>query len=63
MKDLRLHLEKLLVQAAECELIRDLATDPKKRELFARIAQHHRTLAVQVQRAISTTEGNDTKSG
>jgi hypothetical protein len=34
MKDMRAHLEKLKVQVAECELIRDLATDPRKRELF-----------------------------
>jgi len=29
MKDIRAHLEKLEVQIAECEMIRDLATDPK----------------------------------
>lgn len=33
-------LEKLQRDAAECALIRDLATDPKKRELFARLAEH-----------------------
>jgi hypothetical protein len=59
MEDMKAHLEKLLTQAAECEMIRDLATDPKKRELFARLAQHHRTLAVHVQRAISTSEAED----
>jgi hypothetical protein len=39
MKDVRAHLEKLQVQIAECEMIRDLATDPKKRELFTRLAE------------------------
>ena len=34
MKDIQGYLEKLQVQTAECEMIRDLATDPKKRELF-----------------------------
>jgi hypothetical protein len=40
MKDIRAHLEKLQVQIAECETIRDLATDPKERELFPRLAEH-----------------------
>lgn len=45
MKDMQEHLEKLRVQIAECEMIRDLATDPKKRDLFARLAEHHKVLA------------------
>jgi hypothetical protein len=28
------------VQIAECETIRDLATDRKKRKLFTRLAEH-----------------------
>jgi hypothetical protein len=40
MKDMQAQVEKLHVQIAECELIRDLATDPKKRELFTRLAEH-----------------------
>jgi hypothetical protein len=38
MQDMLAQLEKLRRDAAECELIRDLATDPKKRELFDRLA-------------------------
>ena len=38
MKDMTAHLEKLRTQIAECEMIRDLATDPKKRDLFAKLA-------------------------
>ena len=34
MKDMQAQLEKLRTDAAECALIRDLATDPKKRELL-----------------------------
>ena len=30
MKDMQVRLEKLRTDAAECALIRDLATDPKK---------------------------------
>lgn len=53
MKDMKEHLEKLQVQIVECEIIRDLATDPKKRELFARLADHHRMLATEIQRAMA----------
>jgi hypothetical protein len=59
MKDMKAHLEKLLTQAADCEMICALATDPTKRELFARLAEHHRTLVIQVQRVISTSEAED----
>ncbi|WP_084302862.1 hypothetical protein [Bradyrhizobium sp. WSM2254] len=44
MKDMQAQLEKLRTDAAECALIRDLATDPKKRELFTRLADHLTTL-------------------
>jgi hypothetical protein len=46
------HREKLLKDAAECELISRLATDKEKRELFARVAEHLKTLAVELERAI-----------
>jgi hypothetical protein len=49
MKDMREHLEKLQVQIAECEMIRDLATDPEKRELFTRLALHFKTLAGEIE--------------
>jgi heme oxygenase len=52
MQDMRVHLEKLRVQAAECEMIRDLATDKAKRELFAKLAEHFKVLASEVERAI-----------
>lgn len=41
MKDMHAHLEKLRARIAECELIRDLATDKTKRDLFAKLADHH----------------------
>ncbi len=40
MQDMKAHLEKLRADAAECALIRDLATDPQKRALFTRLADH-----------------------
>ena len=54
MKDMQLHLDKLRMQAAECEMIRDLATDRMKRELFAKLAQHFKVLAAEVERAMNT---------
>jgi hypothetical protein len=52
MKDLQVHLEKLRTDAAECALIRDLATEKTKKELFARLAQHLEVLADEVEQAI-----------
>jgi hypothetical protein len=54
---MQLHLEKLRTDAAECSLIRDLATDPTKREVFTRLATHLETLAIEVERdmAVSLT--------
>ncbi|MGY8705134.1 hypothetical protein RAD16_05245 [Bradyrhizobium sp. 18BD] len=52
MKDMQAQLEKR-TDATECALIRDLATDPKKRELFTRLADHLSVLAVEVERAVA----------
>jgi hypothetical protein len=52
MQDMLAQLEKLRSDAAECALIRDLATDPKKRELFDRLAAHLSLLASEVERAM-----------
>ena len=53
MQDMKAHLEKLRTDAAECALIRDLATDPDKRALFTRLAEHLCTLASEVEAAIA----------
>lgn len=63
MKDMQAHLEKLRAQAAECELISDLATDPIKRDLFDRLARHHRELAKQIELAIVSRNAADTFLG
>ncbi|MBR0828456.1 hypothetical protein JQ596_23235 [Bradyrhizobium manausense] len=52
MKDMKAQLEKLRADAAECALIRDLATDTRKRELFAKLAAHLEVLASEVERAL-----------
>jgi hypothetical protein len=51
VKDMRAHVEKLRVQLAECELIRDLATDPSKRELFARLAERLKVVVAEFEEA------------
>ena len=53
MRDIQTHLEKLRVQAAECEMIRDLATDKGKREMFAKLAEHFKILAAELEREIA----------
>ena len=47
------HREKLLRDASECKLISDLTTDVEKRELFARMAEHLKVLASELERAIA----------
>ena len=59
MKDILAHLDKLRADAAECAMIRDLATDREKRELFARLADHLHVLAAEVERAIQQQKSAD----
>jgi hypothetical protein len=56
MKDMRAHLEKLRVEAEECELISKLATDATKKQLFAKLAAHHRALADEVERVMNDSK-------
>jgi len=56
MKDLQAHLEKLLMEAADCEMIARLATDKMKQQLFIKLAEHYRVLAAEVERAMKEKE-------
>ena len=51
MKDYQASIQKLRSDAAEAALIRDLATDPAKREIFNRLYEHLGRLADEVERA------------
>ena len=53
MKDYQVSLKKLRRDAAEAALIRDLATDTTKREMFDRLAQHLSRLADEVEQAMA----------
>jgi len=63
MKDMQMHLEKLRTQVVECELIRDLATDKAKRELFKQLAEHFKVLAAEVEKAMADAGVGDTSLG
>jgi hypothetical protein len=53
MKDYQAALEKLRKDAAEAALIRDLATDTAKREMFNRLHDHLNRLADEVERVMN----------
>jgi hypothetical protein len=53
MKDYQASLEKLRRDAAEAALIRDLATDPAKRDMFDRLQRHLAQLADEVEQAMN----------
>ena len=57
MKDYQAHLEKLRKDAAECALVRDLATDRAKREVFDRLSRQLDHLADEVERAMNAPKG------
>jgi hypothetical protein len=62
MKDMQAHLEKLRVNIVECEMIRDLATDRNKRELFARLADHLKVLAGEIEKAMAEIRASEPRS-
>ena len=53
MEDLSAKLEKLLMDAEDCDLIGRLASDPNKRELFEKLAADLRTIARDIQVVIA----------
>jgi hypothetical protein len=52
MKDYRASIEKLRRDAADAALVRDLATDPIKRDMYSRLHEHLNRLANEVERAM-----------
>jgi hypothetical protein len=63
VKDYQASVEKLRRDAAEAALIRDLATDMTKREVFDRLAQHLSQLADEVERAMSAPKASQALAG
>jgi hypothetical protein len=58
MKDYQASLKKLRSDAAEAALIRDLATDMAKRDMFDRLAKHLDQLADDVERAMNAPKAS-----
>jgi hypothetical protein len=58
VKDYQASIEKLRRDAAEAALIRDLATDITKREMFDRLHQHLNRLADEVEKAMNSGKGS-----
>lgn len=59
MQDIQGYPDRLRADAAECRLIRDQAFEQTKRDLFARLAMHLETLAIEVERVIAATPSNE----
>ena len=53
MKDMLAHWEMLRADAAEFALIRDLATDAEKRELYTLMAEQITMLAAEIERVLT----------
>jgi hypothetical protein len=54
VKDYRASIEKLRKDAAEAAVVRDLAIDKTKREMFDRLHQHFTRLADEIEQAIKS---------
>jgi hypothetical protein len=53
MQDFRTRIEKLEVDAAECDLIANLACDDLKREAFVQLAIRYRELATALRKTVA----------
>lgn len=58
MSDIQTQLEKLRREAAECLVLSNLAKEPEKQQLFARVAEHITGLAAAVQNELATQPAN-----
>jgi hypothetical protein len=59
MQDLKAQRDQSLANAADCELIASLATDPRKRATFERLACRLRQLALDIEQEIAAREALD----
>jgi len=53
MTELQARVERLLTEAAECDVVAGLASEAKKRELFERLARDYRELAADVKKMVA----------
>jgi hypothetical protein len=59
MQDLKEQRERFLVNAADCELIAHLATDPTKRVRFERLAVKLRKMAEDLKQELAARQALD----
>jgi hypothetical protein len=59
MKDYLAALERLRKDAAQAALVRDLASDRRKQEMFDRLHRHLSQLAGEIERAMKTHDTCD----
>ena len=53
MQDLKARYEKVLADAAECDLIGSLAADEEKRQMFRSLGEQYRRMAEALKQEIS----------
>ncbi len=53
---MKAELDLLMERAAECALISSQTSDKKKRDLFAKLAEHYSVLASELERAIAEAQ-------
>ena len=58
MEDLTAQRDKLLTNAADCELIANLATDRKKRETFRTLATDLRKMVADMEEAMAAKKAS-----
>jgi hypothetical protein len=58
-QDLKARVEKLIADAADCDLIASLAADVKKRATFRRLAEQFRTMAADLRRDLAIRETDE----
>jgi hypothetical protein len=59
MKDYLASVEKLRLDAADAALIRDLATDKTKRDMFNQLHEHMNRLAEEIEQAMNPTKPSE----
>jgi hypothetical protein len=63
MKDYQASIEKLRKDAAEAALIRDLATDRAKRDMYDSLYRHFTALADEVEQAMKSGAAGQARLG
>ena len=54
MKDVKERIEKLRIDAEDCNIISKLATSPAKREVFKNLADEYHKLAQELERLVAS---------